>query len=82
MVEAELGGWLPVAGVRLSHEQRSRVFEQAETALGAYQASEGTVQFDSPAHIVTASKAQAQYHEDVRFPSGVKNVLTRERRWE
>ena len=55
MVEADLRGWLPVVGVDLSEEQISQVLHEAETALGAYAASDGQVRFHLSAHIVTAT---------------------------
>lgn len=56
MIEAELWGWLPVAGVQLSDDQMNRVFSEAERALSSYLAPDGSVRFDSPAHIVTGTK--------------------------
>jgi ubiquinone/menaquinone biosynthesis C-methylase UbiE len=56
MIEADLRGWLPVMGVMLEEDQISRILEQAETALHEYVAADGRVEFDLPAHIVTATK--------------------------
>jgi SAM-dependent methyltransferase len=56
MIDAELRGWMPRAGVILSDNQVNRVFDEAETALRSYVGSDGNVTFDSPAHIVTATK--------------------------
>ena len=56
MVEADLRGWLPV-GVTLTEDQIGRILGEADHALGSYVTSEGRATFDSPAHIVTASKA-------------------------
>jgi SAM-dependent methyltransferase len=56
MVEADLRGWLPVMGVVLDEEQIQRVLEEADRALSAYVTTEGTVEFDSPAHIVSGTK--------------------------
>jgi hypothetical protein len=56
MIEADLRGWLPVAGVVLSEKQVQRVLDQAGHALGAWVVPDGRVVFDSPAHIVTVSK--------------------------
>jgi hypothetical protein len=53
MVDAELRGFMPLAGILLSDDQVNRVFDEATGALGAYAASDGSVSFDSPAHIVT-----------------------------
>jgi len=55
MVEAELEGWLPVAGVELSDDQRNRVLAEAERVLSRFVASDGTIRFESPAHIVTTT---------------------------
>jgi SAM-dependent methyltransferase len=57
MVEADLRGWLPVMGVALSEAQIARILEQAEDVLAAYVAADGAVEFDTSAHIVTATKA-------------------------
>ena len=57
MVEADLRGWLPVMGVVLPEDQIQRVLEEAEHTLGRYVTAEGKVEFDSPAHIVTAQNA-------------------------
>jgi SAM-dependent methyltransferase len=56
MVDAELRGWMPVAGVVLSEEQRDRILREAESVLGPYRQADGSVRFDSPAHIVTGTK--------------------------
>ena len=56
MVEAEVRGWLPAAGVRLNASQLVEILDDAEKAMGAYVAADGSVAFDSPAHIVTARK--------------------------
>ena len=57
MVEADLRGWLPVMGVMLSEEQIESILNGAEEALSQYVTANGTVEFDSPAHIVTGQKA-------------------------
>jgi len=56
MVEADLRGWLPVMGVNLGEETIAEILEQAERALAHYVTPSGTVEFDSPAHIVTGSR--------------------------
>ncbi len=56
MVEADLRGWLPVMGVVLSHEQIECILEEADLALRRYVTPEGSVRFDTPAHIVTWQK--------------------------
>jgi SAM-dependent methyltransferase len=56
MVEADLRGWLPVMGVVLPEEQIQRILEEAERELSRYVTADGTVEFESPAHIVSATK--------------------------
>ncbi len=56
MVQADLRGWLPVMGVLLTEEQIDRISQEAEEILAPYVTSEGRVEFDSPAHVVTAVK--------------------------
>lgn len=57
MVEADLRGWLPVMGVELDEPLTQRILLEAETALRAYVTDGGQVVFDSPAHIVTGTRA-------------------------
>jgi ubiquinone/menaquinone biosynthesis C-methylase UbiE len=56
MVEADLRGWLPVMGVVLEEEVIQQILEQAENALHSYVTAEGQIVFDSPGHIITATK--------------------------
>lgn len=56
MVEADLRGWLPVMGVGLVEEQIQRILDEAERALSRYVTPAGTVEFESPAHIVSGKK--------------------------
>jgi SAM-dependent methyltransferase len=56
MIEADLRGWLPVMGVVLTEEDIERILDEAEQDLRDYVTPEGTVEFDSPAHIVTGQK--------------------------
>jgi SAM-dependent methyltransferase len=58
MVEADLRGWLPVMGVNLSEPQIKQILDEAEAALDTYTNTEGQVQFDISALIVTAKKSQ------------------------
>jgi SAM-dependent methyltransferase len=58
MVEADLRGWLPVMGVSLTEDQVRNVLAEAEVALGRYVTSEGAVEFEAPALIVTGEKPQ------------------------
>jgi len=54
MVEADLRGWLPIMGVTLSEELIETILREAEQVLSSYVTEAGSVEFDSPAHIVTA----------------------------
>lgn len=56
MVEADLRGWLPVMGVDLEEPLILDILAKAEEDLGAYVTSDGRVEFDSPAHIVSGRK--------------------------
>lgn len=56
MVEADLRGWLPVMGVELDETQIAAVLAEADRELSGYVTADGTVEFESPAHIVSASK--------------------------
>lgn len=56
MVEADLRGWLPVMGVHLDETLIQSILSQAESVLSRYVAPDGTVEFDTPAHIITAVK--------------------------
>lgn len=55
MVEADLRGWLPVMGVILEEEKIQEILESAERDLAQYVTETGAVEFNSPAHIVTAT---------------------------
>jgi len=55
MVEADLRGWLPVLGILLSEEEIARVLAHAPGMLGKFVAADGTVQFETRAHIVTGT---------------------------
>jgi hypothetical protein len=57
MVEADLRGWLPVMGVVLPEERIQLILEEAEQALSRYVTADGTVEFESPAHIVLGTKS-------------------------
>jgi SAM-dependent methyltransferase len=56
MVEADLRGWLPAMGVELPEAQIARILADAERILSPYVTPEGTVQFESPAHIVAGTR--------------------------
>jgi SAM-dependent methyltransferase len=59
MVSADVIGWLPVMGVRLAPSVVEAILREAEEALGDYRLADGTVQFDSPAHIAVATRADS-----------------------
>ena len=56
MVEADLRGWLPVLDVLLPEELMQRILEEAEGDLSPYLTDEGSVMFETSAHIVTGTK--------------------------
>jgi SAM-dependent methyltransferase len=56
MVKADIRGWLPVMGVILPEAQIAQLLGEAEHVLAPYTNEDGTVTFDSPAHIVTATR--------------------------
>ena len=56
MVEADLRGWLPVMGVVLEETLIESILTEAENVLDCYVTTEGAVEFDSPAHIIAASR--------------------------
>lgn len=56
MVEADLRGWLPIMGVVLGEEQIDRILEEAEVILRPYVTPDGTVAFETSAHVVTGAK--------------------------
>ena len=53
MVDSELRGWLPVTGVVLDDELCETILVATEKALAEYVTADGSVVFNSPAHIVT-----------------------------
>jgi hypothetical protein len=56
MVEADLRGWLPAMDVYLEEDLIQSILVEAEIVLGQYITQDGTVEFDMPAHIITAIK--------------------------
>ncbi len=56
MVEADLRGWLPIMGVSLSDDVIETILEEAENILAGFVTETGSVEFKSPAHIVTATR--------------------------
>jgi SAM-dependent methyltransferase len=57
MVEADLRGWLPVMGVDLEEDLILRVLAAAEQELSEFVRPDGRMEFASPAHVVSGSKA-------------------------
>lgn len=58
MVEADLRGWLPVMGVDLDEGLIRAILAEAERELADFVVARGRMEFDSPAHIVSAQKGQ------------------------
>lgn len=56
LVEAELRGWLPVAGVVLSEDVIARILAEAESVFRPYLTPGGELVFASPAHLVTGKR--------------------------
>ena len=56
LLEADLRGWLPLMGVALPEDTIQTILIEAERALAEYAAPDGTLTFESPAHVVTARK--------------------------
>lgn len=54
MIEADLRGWLPLVGIALEDSLIEAILAEAETELARYRQSDGTVAFETPAHIVAA----------------------------
>jgi SAM-dependent methyltransferase len=59
MVEADLRGWLPTAGVDLGEDQIARILQEAEQVLKPYAMPDGRVTFDLSAHLVTEKREMA-----------------------
>jgi ubiquinone/menaquinone biosynthesis C-methylase UbiE len=58
MVEAELRGWMPIAGIELSPGDIDCVLDEARREFRPYLRPNGRVEFDSPAHVVTCVKGR------------------------
>lgn len=56
MVETDIVGWLPLAGVHLAQEPTEKILAEAERALHRYVTPAGSVEFSIQAHIITAAK--------------------------
>lgn len=59
LVGADLRGWLPIMGVDLPEDRIERILTEAERVMSRFVTPDGTVVFDSPAHIVSARRASA-----------------------
>lgn len=59
MVEADLRGWLPVMGVQLDEALIETVLSEAERVLGEFETSDGAIEFDAPAHVVSGRKSES-----------------------
>lgn len=53
LVEADLRGWLPIWDVHLDDEHIERILTRAEDVFARWTTPNGSLEFDSPAHIVT-----------------------------
>lgn len=60
MIEAELRGWMPLAGIELSPGEIDCVLDEARRELRPYVRPNGRVEFDSPAHVVTSVKGRTK----------------------
>ena len=58
MIEAELRGWMPLAGIDLSRSEIDVVVDEARRELRRYVRADGRIEFDSPAHVVTCVKGR------------------------
>jgi SAM-dependent methyltransferase len=57
LVEADLRGWLPAMGVVLPEVLIQRILAEAERELASYVTSEGKIDFDVSAHIVSGRRS-------------------------
>lgn len=69
MVEADLRGWLPVMGVHLDEPTIRRILARADAVLTRFLTAEGALEFDSPAHIISAINAPLSSDEQPRSSS-------------
>ena len=56
MLEADLRGWLPVAGVPLEEPAIEAILRQGERDLAPFVRADGSVEFAAPTHIVSATR--------------------------
>ena len=61
MIEAELRGWMPMAGIELSPVEIDCVLDEARREFRPYLRPNGRVEFDSPAHLVTCVKGRTKH---------------------
>ncbi len=59
MVLADVQGWFPLAGISLSEKQIDEIVERLDNTLANYRASDGSLSFPLPAHLIVV-KAQGQ----------------------
>jgi SAM-dependent methyltransferase len=58
VVEADLRGWLPIWGVTLGEEKILEILTEADRAMRSCVTRNGGITFESPAHLVSGTKAQ------------------------
>jgi ubiquinone/menaquinone biosynthesis C-methylase UbiE len=56
MVLADVKGWFPLAGIKLTDEQIDEVIQQAESALQPFISPDGRIEFPMQAHFITSLK--------------------------
>jgi len=56
LLEADVKGFLPLGGIQLTEDQVQKIYAEAEQVLSPYVTPEGTLVFDTSAHIVTVTK--------------------------
>ena len=56
MIESDVRGWLPLMGVVLEEDVTARIIDEAERLLAPYVRPDGTIAFESSAHIATGSR--------------------------
>jgi SAM-dependent methyltransferase len=56
LVEADVKGWFPLAGIAVDERQLQALVAEAERSLAPFTAPDGRVEFPISAHIVTATK--------------------------
>lgn len=56
MLEADVRGWLPVAGIEIDEPAIAEILRAGQRELARFVVADGSVAFASPAHIVTATR--------------------------